>query len=94
MFVGTYEAVLYEISEDGTGEVYLTLEDSPQLIQFLGSRMLIDGYSYDSIVIYNMDAEEYMEDEVLSDFVHGTSGGRKPVYIRQSKLQYAWHGQA
>lgn len=76
VFVGTYEAVLYEISEDGTGEVYLTLEDSPQLIQFLGSRMLIDGYSYDSIVIYDMDAEEYMEDEVLSDFVQENYGDR------------------
>lgn len=76
VFVGTYEADLYEISEDGTGEVYLTLEDSPQLIQFLGSRMLIDGYSYDSIVIYDMDAEEYMEDEVLSDFVQENYGDR------------------
>lgn len=76
VFVGTYEADLYEIAEDGTGEVYLTLEDSPQLVQFLGSRMLIDGYNYDGIVIYDMEAEEYIEDDVLNAFVQENYGDR------------------
>ena len=76
IYVGTDNSDLYEIAEDGSGKVFLTLENSPQLIQFLGSRMIIDGYGYDELLIYDMETKEYIEDAVLSDFVKENYGDR------------------
>lgn len=76
VYVGTDGEELYEIAEDGSGKVYLTLEDAPQLIQFLGRYMIIDGWNYDDLVIYDMEAKEYVEDIVLSDFVRENYGNR------------------
>lgn len=61
---------LYEIKEDGSSRLFLTLEDGrPELIQFQGSLMVMDGYDYDGPVIYDMEKEEYLEDAVLDAFV-------------------------
>lgn len=60
---------LYEIKEDGSGEVFLTLELTPMLIQFQNDLMIIDGWDYDELLIYDMEKREYIEDEVLGDFV-------------------------
>ena len=70
IFLGTDEADLYEVSEDGSCKQYLTLDDSPQIIKFVGNRMIIDGYDFKELLIYDMDQETYVEDDVLADFFH------------------------
>lgn len=70
VFVTTYGSNLYEIKEDGSSEIYLTLDDRPTLIQFLGNLMIIDGDHYDGLLLYDMERQEYLEDEVLNDFVN------------------------
>lgn len=68
-FVGTLGPELYEIKEDGSSELFLTLDSGPELIQFQGSRMVIDGYGYDSPVIYDLEKKDYAEDEILEEFI-------------------------
>lgn len=61
---------VYEVLEDGSGELFLTVEAGhPDLIQFQGNLMVMDGYGYDSLSIYDMDREEYMEDAALEEFI-------------------------
>lgn len=69
IFASTYGPNLYEIKEDGSGEVFLTLESTPMLIQFQNDLMIIDGWDYGELLIYDMEKQEYIEDEVLGDFV-------------------------
>ncbi|MDE7340306.1 MAG: extracellular solute-binding protein [Lachnospiraceae bacterium] len=69
IFASTYGTNLYEIKEDGSGEVFLTLEMSPMLLQFQNNLMIIDGWYYEELLIYDMEKQEYIEDEVLGDFV-------------------------
>lgn len=69
IFASTYGQNLYEIKEDGSSEIFLTLESAPMLIQFQNNLMIMDGWDYDGLLIYDMEAREYIEDEVLSDFV-------------------------
>ena len=62
---------IYEVKEDGSSELFLTLEtDSrPELIQFQDNLMIIDGYGCKGPLFYDLDQEEYIEDEVLDQFV-------------------------
>lgn len=76
VYVGTNGKDLYEIAEDGSSKVYLTLEDAPQLIKFLGRYMIIDGWDYEGLLIYDREAKTYIEDEVLNDFVKENYGDR------------------
>lgn len=72
IFATTYGTAVYEIKEDGNSEIFLSLDPSyamPTLIQFQDDLMIIDGESYDGLLIYDMEKEEYIEDEVLNDFV-------------------------
>lgn len=69
IFVSTYGANLYEIKEDGSSELFLTLESAPMLIQFQRNLMIVDGWDYGELLIYDMEEREYIEDEVLRDFV-------------------------
>lgn len=69
VFLGTYGNVLYEVKEDGACEEFLTLDNSPQQAAFLGNYMVIDGYEFESLLLYDIEAEEYVTDEVLDDFV-------------------------
>lgn len=71
IFVSTRgSANLYEVMEDGSSRIFLTLEDgTPDLIQFQDSLMVIDGYGYNGLVLYDMEQEEYIEDDVLNEFV-------------------------
>ena len=70
IFLGTDGVDLYEVLEDGTCELYLTLDGSPQIIKFVGNRMVIDGYNFEELLIYDMDQKSYIEDDVLTDFFH------------------------
>jgi len=76
IFVSTYGPNLYEIKEDGSGEVFLTLESAPMLIQFQNDLMIIDGWDYDGLLIYDMEEQEYIEDDVLNNFVEENYKGR------------------
>ena len=70
IFLGTDGVDLYEVAEDGTCKLYLTLDGSPQIIKFVGNRMVIDGYDFEELIIYDMDQKSYMEDDALTDFFH------------------------
>lgn len=76
IFLGTYGDVLYEVKEDGSCESFLTLENSPQMIAFQGNRMIIDGYEFEGLLIYDMETQEYISDEVLDTFVKENYGDR------------------
>lgn len=70
IFVTTLGKTIYEVKEDGRSEKFLTVEGRPEMIRLQGDLMIIDGYSYDNgILIYDMAKEEYIEDEVLNNFV-------------------------
>lgn len=68
-FVSTLEGSIYEVNEDGSSSPYLVTEGSPQMIQFQGNLMIIDGYDLKAPLLYDMEKKEYVEDEVLSEFV-------------------------
>lgn len=76
IFVGTFGGGIYEVKEDGSSEKFLTLERNAQLIQLVGNKMIMDGYDYDGLLIYDMEKKEYIEDEVLNDFVNENYGDR------------------
>ncbi len=68
---------LYEVMEDGSSSLFLTLaEGTPDLIRFQGDLMVIDGYGYDGLVLYDMEKEEYIEDDALYEFVEENYTGR------------------
>lgn len=69
---------LYEVKEDGSSELFLTLEESrPEIMQFQGNLMLLDGYGYQGPLLYDMERKEYIEDEVLKTFVLENYSGRQ-----------------
>ena len=68
-FVSTQAGSIYEVQEDGSSALYLRTEGSPQTIQFQGDLMILDGYVLKAPLLYDMEQEEYVEDEVLSAFV-------------------------
>ena len=70
IIVSTLSSVLYEVKEDGSYAPFLNVEEGrPELIRMQGNLMLLDGYGYEAPLLYDIDAEEYIEDEVLTDFV-------------------------
>lgn len=70
IIVSTAGSVLYEVKEDGSCRKFLDVaEGRPELVRFSGSLMFMDGVGYDVPLIYDMEAEKYIEDEVLTDFV-------------------------
>ena len=75
-FVSTIEGNIYEVEEDGSSRLYLMTEGCPQMIQFLGKLMIIDGYDFKAPLLYDMEKEEYVEDEVLAEFVQENYGDR------------------
>ena len=61
---------LYEVKEDGSCEYFMTVQgDQPELMQFQGNLMFLDGLGYKYPLIYDMEKKEYVEDEVLEDFI-------------------------
>lgn len=77
MFVTTLGDNIYEIKEDGSSELFLTIEDRPMLLKFLGELMLIDGYNFKAPLLYNMEKGEYVKDEALEEFVNDSFGDRQ-----------------
>lgn len=61
---------LYEVREDGSCEYFMTVQGySPELMQFQGNLMFLDGMDYQYPLIYDIEEKEYVEDEVLSGFI-------------------------
>ena len=71
IFVSTYGTVynIYEIKEDGSSEIFMELESMAILVQFQNQFMIIDDSGNDGLLIYDMEKEQYIEDEVLNDFL-------------------------
>ncbi|MCM1253009.1 MAG: ABC transporter substrate-binding protein [Clostridium sp.] len=74
IFVSTFSSYgsvpnIYEIKKDGSSELFLELEMTATLIQFQNQLMIIDGYEYDGLLLYDMEKGEYIEDDVLNDFI-------------------------
>lgn len=61
---------LYEVKEDGSSEKFLTVDGGMlDLVRFHGNMLLMDGMAMDTPLIYDMEKREYVEDEVLTEFV-------------------------
>ncbi len=61
---------LYEVKEDGSCEYFMTVQgESPELMKFQGNLMFLYGNDYKQPLIYDMEKKEYVEDEVLADFI-------------------------
>ncbi|MDE5598612.1 MAG: extracellular solute-binding protein, partial [Lachnospiraceae bacterium] len=61
---------IYEVKEDGSSELFLMVEEGhPEFIQFQGNLMVMDAYGYDGLLLYDMEKKEYIEDEILDDFM-------------------------
>lgn len=76
-FVTTLGNIIYEVKEDGSSEEFLTMEGRPMLIQFWENIMLIDGYDFEAPLLYDMEKKEYVEDDVLTDFVKEQAADRQ-----------------
>ncbi len=75
-FVTTLGNNIYEIKEDGTGELFLTVDGRPELLQFQDNIMFMDGHGYREILLYDMEKKEYIKDDVLAEFVQNNYGDR------------------
>lgn len=97
IFVSTIgSSSLYEVKEDGSSELFLALDGGrPELIQFQGDLMLIDGNRFDGPVLYDMAKEEFIEDEVLTEFVSMNYADRNDTYDADDtyRLYYFFNGE-
>ncbi|MDE5598732.1 MAG: hypothetical protein K2J04_13010, partial [Lachnospiraceae bacterium] len=67
---------IYEIKEDGKCELFLTVQNgAPQLMQFQGNLLVMDGSKYNAPLLYDIEKKEYVEDEALESFVKGDYKG-------------------
>ncbi len=77
IIVSTLGSNLYEVKTDGSSEKFLTVDDgSPTLVRFHGNIMLLDGWSFDVPLLYDMEEKNYIEDAVLTDFVRENYANR------------------
>lgn len=70
VFTAPFGGVIYEIMEDGSSKKFLTVEATPQQVEFIGNLMVIDIAHSEALLLYDLETETYVEDEVLSDFVN------------------------
>ncbi|MDE7130680.1 MAG: extracellular solute-binding protein [Lachnospiraceae bacterium] len=87
IFVGTLGSNIYEAWEDGSVELFLELDPTyhPCLIQCQQNLMVIDGGDYSELLIYDMEKKQYIEDEVLNEFVS------KNYAVRRSEEGYGMY---
>lgn len=69
VFIATMAGEIYEAKEDGGAQKVLTVDKRPEQIQFQGNIMIMDAERYDGFLLYDLEKKEYVEDEVLHDFV-------------------------
>lgn len=71
VFVTTLGENIYEVKEDGSSEKFLTVTGGrPECVSFQGNIMMIDGYGFNGILLYDMEKGEFIEDQVLTEFVN------------------------
>ncbi|MBD5547752.1 MAG: carbohydrate ABC transporter substrate-binding protein [Lachnospiraceae bacterium] len=70
VFVASLGGTIYEVKEDGSSEKFLTIDGRPEQVAFLNNLMIIDGDHFDGLLLYDIEKKEYIEDEVLYDFVN------------------------
>lgn len=68
-FITSLDGIIYEVAQDGSAEKFLTVDRRPEQIQFCANVMIMDAERYDGLLLYDMEKKEYIEDEVLHDFV-------------------------
>ncbi len=76
IIVGTASETLYEIHTDGSTEKYLTVEERPQWMKIQDGLLFMDSEVGDMPVIYDMEAEAWVEDDVLQEFAAANYGDR------------------
>ena len=76
IIVGTASETLYEIHTDGNAEKYLTVEERPQWMKIQDGLLFMDSEVGDMPVIYDMEAEAWVEDDVLQEFAAANYGDR------------------
>ena len=70
ILVNAAGSTLYEVKEDGSFEKLLNIgEGWPNLFRLHNNLLLLDGTGYEAPLIYDVEAKEYIEDEVLANFV-------------------------
>jgi len=69
VFITTLNGVIYEVGEDGGAAKILTVEKRPEQVCFQGNLMIMDAERYDGFLLYDLEKKEYVEDEILHDFV-------------------------
>lgn len=78
IIVATAGSNLYEVSMDGSMEKFLYVDEgSPSLLRFHGDIMIMDGWGWDTPLLYDMAEKTYIEDDVLSDFVEENYADRE-----------------
>ena len=68
-FITMMTGAIYEVNDDGSVSEFLTVDRRPEQIQFQGNLMIMDAERYDGLLLYDMEKKEYVEDEVLNDFM-------------------------
>lgn len=85
------EDLIYEIQpEDGSFRKYMTVERNPDLVQFQGNYMIMEN-SETGVLVYDRQAESYLEDEVLKDFM--SQNYIKDYYAFESYTMFAFPGE-
>ena len=85
------ENQVYEIQpEDGSFRKYMTVEKMPDLVQFQGNYMIMEN-SETGVLVYDRQAESYLEDEVLKDFM--SQNYIKDYYAYESYTMFAFPGE-
>jgi len=75
IFINTYGYGIYEIDKDGSSQKVLDAQERPYRFWIKGNLIFMDndyGNGSDLPLIYDMEAGEYIEDDVLVDFVGGS----------------------
>jgi hypothetical protein len=79
IFVNTYGRSIYEVNRDGSGEKVLDAQESAYWFRKQENLLFMDndfGSGADLPLIYDMEAGDYIEDAVLTDFVSDSYGER------------------
>lgn len=69
IFVTTLGDKIYKVHEDGSSEQLLTVDGRPQLLQFMGNLLIVDGYDFTAPLLYDLEKGEIVEAEELSAFI-------------------------
>lgn len=85
------ENEVYEIQpEDGSSRKYMTVERTPDLVQFQGNYMIMEN-SETGVLVYDRQAKSYLEDEVLKDFIR--ENYMNDYYAFESYTMFAFPGE-